>query len=108
MQRILLALCCVLIALTANEISAQNTAIADVDKEVICQVLDLSDKLPIVFATVSIKDKNNGVIADEDGYFRLPYKYKTQNDVLIISSIGYESKTSIIPSFKLKYLLCSN
>jgi hypothetical protein len=77
----------------SNEIKAQNTTVAEVDKEIICQVLDQSDKLPVVFATVSIKDKNNGVIADENGYFRLPYKYKTQNDVLIISSIGYESKT---------------
>ncbi|WP_460218440.1 carboxypeptidase-like regulatory domain-containing protein [Psychroserpens sp. MEBiC05023] len=72
--------------------SSQNTSVTNEDREIFCQVLDLSDKLPIVFATVSIKHRNNGVIADEDGHFRLPYKYKTQNDVLIISSIGYESK----------------
>ncbi|OUR92232.1 hypothetical protein A9Q87_07060 [Flavobacteriales bacterium 34_180_T64] len=62
------------------------------DKDILCQVLDKSTQQPIVFATVSIKDRNNGVIADEDGYFRLPYTYKQQKDVLIISSIGYESK----------------
>ncbi len=82
-----------LISVIATNAIAQNVSSENVDKEIFCQVIDLSDKLPVVFATVSIKDKNNGVIADADGYFRLPYKYKTQNDVLIISSIGYESKT---------------
>ncbi|OUR96093.1 hypothetical protein A9Q86_16580 [Flavobacteriales bacterium 33_180_T64] len=79
--------------LLAQKVSSENDT-----KEIICQVLDQSDKLPVVFATVSIKDKNNGVIADADGNFRLPYKYKTQNNVLVISSIGYETKTLEVTS----------
>lgn len=93
MQKLITFLYVVLISLISSNSFAQNAASATDDKEIFCQVLDQSDKLPIVFATVSIKDRNNGVIADEEGYFRLPYKYKAQNDVLIISSIGYESKT---------------
>jgi hypothetical protein len=84
--------------ISSNIIIAQNNVPDNIEKEIICQVIDQSDKLPVVFATVSIKDKNNGVIADDNGNFRLPYKYKTQNDVLIISSIGYESKTVAVSS----------
>lgn len=83
------------LASKAQNISAENN-----DKEIFCQVLDTSDNAPVVFATISIKDKNNGVIADADGNFRLPYKYKAQNDVLIISCIGYESKTITVSSLK--------
>ncbi|WP_204345610.1 carboxypeptidase-like regulatory domain-containing protein [Psychroserpens algicola] len=100
MQRIIQSVCCILIYIGLNHVNAQTTPVAPEDREIFCQVLDQSDKLPIVFATVSIKNKNNGVIADEDGYFRLPYKYKIQDDVLIISSIGYESKTIDAKSLK--------
>lgn len=79
---------------------AQNVSAENDDKEIFCQVIDKSDNAPVVFATISLKDKNNGVIADADGNFRLPYKYKAQNEVLLISCIGYETKTVAVSSLK--------
>ncbi len=91
-------LCAMLLIFVAFSSKAQNISAENNDKEIFCQVLDKSDNAPVVFATVSIQNKNNGVIADIDGNFRLPYKYKTQNEVLIISCIGYESKTITVKS----------
>lgn len=79
---------------------AQNVSAENNDKEIFCQVLDKSDNSPVVFATIKIKDKNNGVIADFDGNFRLPYKYKQQNEVLIITCIGYETKRIAVSDLK--------
>ncbi len=55
------------------------------------RVLDMSTKGAIIFATIGIKNKNNGVIADDEGNFRLPLKYKIQNDTIMVSSIGYKT-----------------
>jgi hypothetical protein len=64
---------------------AQNT------KELFCNVLDAEAKYPVAYATVRFEGVQNGVIADEDGGFRLPIAYKTENKALVISSIGYET-----------------
>ncbi|MGB3150035.1 MAG: carboxypeptidase-like regulatory domain-containing protein [Maribacter sp.] len=69
--------------------------------EITAQVIDEKDKSPIVFATVQFKNKKNGMITDENGYFRLPYKYKEVVDTLQISSIGYATKE--IPIASLQY-----
>ncbi len=45
---------------------------------------------PISFATIVVKDRNEGAVADEKGQFLL--KSKIKNPVLLISSVGYESK----------------
>lgn len=49
-------------------------------QETLGRVIDTKTKEPIVFATIRIKNTNLGVIADEEGYFRLPYKYKQRRD----------------------------
>lgn len=49
-----------------------------------------SDGQPISFATIVVRDSKEGVVADEKGQFLL--KSKKRNPVLLISSVGYESK----------------
>ena len=59
------------------------------------QVLDQTSELPIVYATVILKQAKIGVISDVNGNFRIPGIYKRERDTLKISSIGY--KTLIVP-----------
>ncbi len=68
--------------------------------EIVGHVIDEKTKIPIVFATIKIKDQQNGVIADDNGYFRIPLRYKTQNFSILISSIGYETREVALSSFK--------
>ena len=66
-------------------------------KEILCKILDIDTKIPVSFATVKFEGEQNGVIADEDGEFRLPQDYKASNKSIVISSIGFESlKVSVI------------
>lgn len=66
-------------------------------KEILCKVLDIETKIPVSFATIKFEGEQNGVIADEDGEFRLPKDYKVSNKNIAISSIGYETlKVSVI------------
>lgn len=66
-------------------------------KEILCKILDIDTKIPVSFATVKFESEQNGVIADEDGEFRLPQDYKVSNKNIVISSIGFESlKVSVI------------
>jgi len=64
-----------------------------VSTEILARVLDSKTNIPIVFATVLLKDNGNGVVTDRDGYFRLPNKYKLEGEQISISSIGYSTKT---------------
>ena len=59
--------------------------------EVLCQVIDRVTKKPIVYATILLKGRKLGVISDEDGNFRIPFRFKKQSDSLRISSIGYKT-----------------
>jgi len=66
-------------------------------KEILCRVLDIETKIPVSFATIKFEGEQNGVIADEDGEFRLPKDYKVSNKNIVISSIGFETlKVSVI------------
>jgi hypothetical protein len=64
---------------------SQNT------QELLCKIIDTKNGGPVVFASVAVKNQNVGVISDDDGSFRLPIKYKKENNILIISCIGYET-----------------
>ncbi|WP_439151943.1 carboxypeptidase-like regulatory domain-containing protein [Winogradskyella sp.] len=66
-------------------LSAQNS------NDLLCKVLDAEANYPVAYATVRFENVQNGVIAGEDGGFRLPLDYKTQNKAVIISSIGYKT-----------------
>ena len=69
-------------------------------KEILARVVDSVTNIPVVFATVVLKNNGNGVVADRDGYFRLPIKFKLQNEQLSISSIGYSTKTLQVADLK--------
>ena len=74
-----------IIVLLFNAISyAQNNDLS-------CRVVESNLNIPISFATARIKNSNLGVIADAEGYFRLPYKYKQSKDTLLITAIGYKN-----------------
>ncbi|MCC1484542.1 carboxypeptidase-like regulatory domain-containing protein [Winogradskyella immobilis] len=62
-------------------------------KELLCKVIDSGDKLPIAYATIQFQKSSSGVISNVDGDFRIPYSYKTNKDSIIISCIGYQTKT---------------
>ena len=88
---ILIFLC--LIGINASAI-AQNPA------EILCKILDKDTNYPVSYATVAFEGENNGVIADEEGDFRLPLQYKTQNKFIVISSIGFEKKRISLATLK--------
>jgi len=64
------------------------------------RVLDASTNAAISFATVRLKGKMQGVISNAEGSFRLPYRYKLQQDTLVISCIGYYSKLVPLAQFE--------
>lgn len=52
---------------------------------------DPSNQEPISFATIRLKNSNQGIIADAEGEFRLPFAFRDIGAKLLITSIGYES-----------------
>jgi len=56
------------------------------------QIVDQSNKQPVVFATIILLHSMVGVISDENGNFRIPLKFMTQDESLQISCIGYETR----------------
>jgi hypothetical protein len=71
--------------LFALNLFAQNSV------QILCKVLDFESKYPVSYATIKFEDAQNGVIADEDGEFRLPADFKIAHKVIVISSIGFET-----------------
>ena len=57
------------------------------------QVLDKSTEKPVVYATVILKQSKIGVVSDDNGNFRIPSIYKSKQDSLKISCIGYSTIT---------------
>lgn len=60
------------------------------------EIIDQNTEEPVVFASIRIKGKALGVISNSDGSFKIPLKYKTYGDTLVISSMGYESLALLI------------
>lgn len=69
-------------------------------EELLCQVLDSQTNQPVVFATVLVKTRSVGVISDDNGNFRLPIRYKANNDIIRISCIGYKTIEINVVSLK--------
>ncbi|MDD2635525.1 MAG: carboxypeptidase-like regulatory domain-containing protein [Bacteroidales bacterium] len=62
-------------------------------------IIDGNTGRDILFANVYIKDKKNGVISDQNGFFKLDIKKENYIDTLVISVLGYEVKNIAIKSF---------
>lgn len=61
---------------------------------------DQSNEEPISFATIRLKDSKQGLIADAEGEFRIPFAFKNLNAIFSITSIGYESIELIVSELK--------
>lgn len=72
-------------------ISSVNTLLSQNSTDILCRIIDVESKYPVSFATIKFEINKSGVIADEDGEFRLPLQYKTEEKAVIISSIGFET-----------------
>lgn len=64
-------------------------------------MLDSETGEPVVFATVRLKGKALGVISNKDGGFQVPLEFQQKGEALVISCMGYETKT--IAFGELKY-----
>ena len=86
-----------LISITSMQLSAQESS-----NVIRGQVLDASDKLPLPGATVIEQDAEKrtvtGVITDFDGNFAI--RVKNTNNQLVISTLGYKTKTIAIGNQK--------
>lgn len=63
------------------------------------KVVDVETGEPIIFANIHLKNREMGVISNFDGGFRIPLNYKQLGDILVFSSMGYESEERIIDEF---------
>jgi len=61
--------------------------------DVVGQIIDQQLKFPVAFATIQLEQQESGVVADENGYFRIPASLKKTKETLRISAIGFESKS---------------
>lgn len=59
--------------------------------EIIGTVFDSDDNAPLAYAHVSIKNKPNGTITNEEGEFKFIISEPNDKDTVIISFVGYES-----------------
>ena len=75
-------------------------SLAQNSKEILCKIIDQESKYPVPFATIKIEGSANGVVADEDGDFRLPIEFKELEKTIIISSIGFETLKLHVSSLK--------
>ncbi|WP_400080540.1 carboxypeptidase-like regulatory domain-containing protein [Winogradskyella sp. R77965] len=81
-------------------ISSTYTIFAQNSKDILCRIIDIESKYPVSFATVKFEKIQSGVVADEDGEFRLPLRYKTEEKAVIISSIGFATLRVEMSSLK--------
>jgi len=64
------------------------------------KIISESDDSPVPFATISLARLKTGTSANENGYFILELKKIKETDVLLISCVGYNSKTISLSELK--------
>ncbi len=62
------------------------------------EILDAESKKPLVFATLSIEDSNISTITNTEGEFALKVSSEKREGKVIISFLGYKSKTILLSS----------
>ncbi len=62
------------------------------------EILDAESKKPLVFATLSIEDSNISTITNTEGEFALKVSSEKLEGKVIISFLGYKSKTILLSS----------
>jgi hypothetical protein len=68
-------------------------------EEIFCKVMETGTQYPVPYATIQIKNSSKGVIANVDGDFRIPYRYKVAKDTIIVSCLGYETREIALSTF---------
>ena len=61
-------------------------------------LINADDQTPIPFVHITIKNKAKGTVSNMDGGFKIPDEYFKLADTLVVSSIGYSSKTIALSS----------
>jgi len=64
------------------------------------KVIDAQSRAPLVFASVSVKESNVGIITNIDGEFTLKVGELSTSKTIVVSFVGYKNKT--IPLSELK------
>jgi hypothetical protein len=64
------------------------------------KVIDAQSRAPLVFASVSVKESNVGIITNIDGEFTLKIGELSTSKTIVVSFVGYKNKT--IPISELK------
>ena len=64
------------------------------------RVTDASNGNPVSFASIGIKGKNVGTVADEKGYFELNILKCDEDDSLMISAVGYKTFASTVSDIR--------
>jgi hypothetical protein len=77
---------------------AQNSS------DIVCKIIDIESKYPVSYATVKFENVQNGVIADEEGEFRLPIDYQSSNKFIFISSIGFQTLRVDLSTLKMNII----
>jgi hypothetical protein len=73
---------------------------AQENQQSLYQIIDAQSKIPVVFATIILKQAKRGVISDDNGNFRIPDLYKLNLDTLRVSSIGFKTRLIELKSQK--------
>ncbi|WP_299278218.1 carboxypeptidase-like regulatory domain-containing protein [uncultured Psychroserpens sp.] len=69
-------------------------------EEIFCKLIEQGTNYPVPYATIQFKNDGNGIVANVDGDFRIPYRYKTSRDTLIISCLGYKTEKIAVTSLQ--------
>ena len=57
------------------------------------KIIDSQSGLALPFVSIKIKTKMTGVVSNSNGDFQIPLKFKTLDDSIVISCIGYTTTT---------------
>lgn len=63
------------------------------------RVIDNRTDAPVPFATIRVRNKSIGVIANADGDFSIPQRIEVVGDTVIVSSIGYTTASFPVSIF---------
>lgn len=55
---------------------------------------------PVPFATIRLKSRMVGVVSNSDGQFQIPARLRAEGDTLLISCIGYVTRSVAFSSFR--------
>lgn len=75
-----------IILFISSTVSAQNNTIS-----ISGQLLDKETKEPIIFASIYLKGHTIGTTSNEEGYFTFNFPSINDQNIIVISCIGYES-----------------